>query len=162
MVDGSRLVGWLAAEWAQGGHRGMLGLFLPQNGRIRAGTRKPGDAAKSADADWRCSEGSVDSSKLGRRPSPHRHPSDYTASPGHERSHSRLHGKTRKRDRGEKGLGIGHWGFVVLCVPLCLSVAQQQRGSHKEAQGGRREYGDLGEKCEVRSAKWGFVIREFL
>ena len=133
MVDGLWFVGWLAAEWAQGGHRGMLGLFLPQNGRIRAGTRKPGDAAKSADADWRCSEGSVDSSKLGRRPSPHRHPLDYAASPGHERSHSRLHGKTRKRDWGEKGLRIGYWGLEVLCDALCLSVAQQQRGSHKEA-----------------------------
>ena len=32
MVDVSRLVGWLAAEWAQGGHRGMLGLFFVNDG----------------------------------------------------------------------------------------------------------------------------------
>ena len=132
MVDGSRLVGWLAAEWAQGGHRGMLGLFLPQNGRIRAGTLKPGDAAKSADADWRCSEGSADSSKLGRRPSPHRHPSDYTASPGHERSHSRLHGKTRK---GIRDLLF----FASLCAFLWLN---NNEVATRWAQGGHRENGD--------------------
>ena len=42
--------------------------------RVRAGTLKPSNESKSAVADCRCQEGSSEPSKLGRRPSRHRHP----------------------------------------------------------------------------------------
>ena len=108
-------------------------MVSPRNGRVRAGTLKPVDTAKSADADWRCREGSADSSKLGRRPSPYRHPSGSAVSPGHERPRSRRHGRSRKRCVASQGLGIGDLGFF---VPLCASYAAKHIGW---PQGGRKD-----------------------